>query len=341
MELKQLLDPGYEVKLPVFAGPLDLLLYLVEKNELSPKDISIADITDQYLVHLETLDQHNLAEAGEFLVMAARLMRLKARELLPADQKDELEDMEYLLDRQALIAQMMEYQKFKEAARALRNVEGKHFGAFPRGRPEAVAGKEAALGDEEAGVYDLLAAFRTVLTQNPRIPVHEVEIDDVTIEDRIQHVETEISRVGRCLFEDLFESDPRRMVKVVTFMAMLELCKLDRLVVRQNRSSGVIWVYPKQVESPHAQELEWLAAEVPEAAELEFPPGLVEWVQDQIRKRASRTSLEQILADLEKELRAEGSETPAGSDLESLAAASMDSNGPAENSVRSEEEEDA
>jgi chromatin segregation and condensation protein Rec8/ScpA/Scc1 (kleisin family) len=150
----------------------------------------------------------DLGTAGEFLVMAARLMRLKARELLPSDQKDELEEMEYLLDRQALIDQMLEYQKFKQAARALRDIEARHFGAMPRGLPEkpGLAAEEAT----EAGVYDLLTAFRAVVLDRPRIPVHEVEIDDVTIEDRMQHVETELLRNGRLLFEDLFESDPRR-----------------------------------------------------------------------------------------------------------------------------------
>src|SRR5215217_1470911 len=209
-QLQQVLDLGYEVKLPVFEGPLDLLLYLVEKNELNTKDISISAITDQYLAHLQLLEKMNLGEAGEFLVMAARLMRLKARELLPAEDKDELEDMEYLLDRQALIAQMLEYQKFKEAARSLRSIEAKHFGAFPRGRSEKPGAENEDEEDGEAGVYDLLAAFKSVLAQRPRIPVHEVEIDEVTIEDRMQHVETELLNAGRILFEDLFGNDPRR-----------------------------------------------------------------------------------------------------------------------------------
>src|SRR6187549_425469 len=106
------IESEYEVKLGVFEGPLDLLLYLVQKNELNPREIQISAITDQYLAYIDTIKDMNLANAGEFLVMAARLMRLKARELLPADQKDELEDMEYELDRQALIQQMLEYQKF-------------------------------------------------------------------------------------------------------------------------------------------------------------------------------------------------------------------------------------
>ena len=323
--LQQLLDFGYEVKLPVFEGPLDLLLYLVEKNELAPREISIAAITDQYLLHLDTLDHTDLSNAGEFLVMASRLMRLKARELLPADQKDELEEMEYQLDRQALIAQMLEYQKFKEAARSLRSIEAKHFGGFPRGRSEkqGATGNSSFEEDQEAGIYDLLSAFRSVLLQKPILPVHEVEIDDVTIEDRMQHVETELLEGGRALFGDLFENDPRRMVRVVTFMAVLELCKLDRITLRQNHILGSIWVYAKE-KTPIGSEMQAEPDPLPE-----FRTGLVEWVQDQIRIRNVRTALEEVLFQLEQELKAEGSESPAAAALEPLASASLDS-GPVE-----------
>ena len=331
--LNQLLDPGYEVRLPEFEGPLDLLLYLVEKNEMAPGEIAIAAITDQYLAYLETLQQMDLANAGEFLVMAARLMRLKARELLPADQKDELEEMEYQLDRQALIAQMMEYQKFKEAARALRTIEARHFGAFPRGRSERPgAGGEGALeADREAGIYDLLAAFRSVMRQQPAFPAHEVEIDDVTIEDRMQHVETELLEGGRRLFDDLLLNDPRRMARVVTFMAVLELCKLDRIELRQNHILGAIWVYAKMA-APSG--VETRIDPLPE-----FKPGLVEWIQDHIRKRAARTALDEVLLQLERELRAEGEEAPDAAAMESLAAASLDPTGSDERAAGLETED--
>jgi chromatin segregation and condensation protein Rec8/ScpA/Scc1 (kleisin family) len=366
-QLQQVLDLGYEVKLPVFEGPLDLLLYLVEKNELNPRDVSIADITDQYLLHLAALEKTDLGEAGEFLVMASRLMRLKARELLPAEDKDPLEEMEYLLDRQALIAQMLEYRKFKEAARSLRSIEARNFGAFPRGRPEkppasvaggtGVAGSAPTVtpaggqdaweeGDSEAGIYDLLAAFRSVLAIKPRIPVHEVEIDEVTIEDRMQHVETELLEAGRILFEDLFGNDPRRMAKVVTFMALLELCKLDRIVVRQNRALGTIWVYRKNAgqgaggaggtsvddrAADLAQELAASAESGPEESVLDVKPGLVAWVQEQILQRKARSALDQILVDLERELKEEGGEVPsASSAIESLAAATLEPGAPDE-----------
>jgi chromatin segregation and condensation protein Rec8/ScpA/Scc1 (kleisin family) len=347
-QLQQVLDLGYEVKLPVFEGPLDLLLYLVEKNELNTKDISIAAITDQYLEHLAALSKTDLGEAGEFLVMASRLMRLKARELLPADDKDPLEEMEYLLDRQALIAQMLEYRKFKEAARSLRDIEARNFGAMPRGRTErppasALAALDNATasgvpaaptpqelwdedGESEAGIYDLLAAFKSVLAIKPRIPVHEVEIDEVTIEDRMQHVETELVDTGRILFEDLFGNDPRVMAKVVTFMALLELCKLDRIVVRQNRALGTIWVYRKDALKATAgdERSEAIAQELaapepePDVTLLDIKPGLVTWVQEQILQRKSRSALDQVLLDLERELREEALETEAAPAPEGL-----------------------
>lgn len=294
---KQLIESEYEVKLGLFEGPLDLLLYLVQKNELDPRQIQISVITDQYLAYMDTIKEMNLANAGEFLVMAARLMRLKARELLPADQKDELEDMEYELDRQKLIQQMLEYQKFKEAARVLRNHESRHFGAYGRGRPEAADEKSEAELEEEAGVFDLLSAFRNVVLQKPKLPVHEVEIDDVTIEDRMQEVEIALSERGRSQFEDLFANDSRTISLVVTFMAILELAKLDRIVFRQSHALGPIWVYRKQKASDYELELKLDESHLDPLPE--FKEGLVEIVQAQIKQRAVKNALEEALRDLE------------------------------------------
>jgi chromatin segregation and condensation protein Rec8/ScpA/Scc1 (kleisin family) len=294
---KQLIETEYEVKLGVFEGPLDLLLYLVQKNELDPRQIQISAITDQYLAYMERIQSMNLSNAGEFLVMAARLMRLKARELLPADQKDELEEMEYELDRQKLIQQMLEYQKFKEAARVLRNHESRHFGAFGRGKPETADEKSEAELEEEAGVFDLLTAFRNVVLQRPKLPVHEVEIDDVTIEDRMQEVEIALNERGRSLFEDLFPNDSRTIALVVTFMAILELAKLDRIVFRQSHALGPIWVYRKQKAADYEMELRQDESHLEPLPE--FRPGLVEIVQAQIKQRAVKNALEEALRDLE------------------------------------------
>jgi chromatin segregation and condensation protein Rec8/ScpA/Scc1 (kleisin family) len=277
------------VKLGVFEGPLDLLLYLVQKNELNPREIQISVITDQYLAYIDGIKDMNLSNAGEFLVMAARLMRLKARELLPADQKDELEEMEYELDRQALIQQMLEYQKFKEAARVLRSFEARHFGSFGRGRPDAPDVDQPAETEEEAGVFDLLTAFRSVVLQRPRLPVHEVEIDDVTIEDRMQEVEIQLQERGRSLFEDLFAQDTRVISQVVTFMAILELAKLDRIVFRQSHAMGAIWVYRKQNSADYELELKLDESHMDPLPELQ--PGLAQLVKEQTNQRTARNAL--------------------------------------------------
>jgi chromatin segregation and condensation protein Rec8/ScpA/Scc1 (kleisin family) len=305
-----IVESDYEVKLGVFEGPLDLLLYLVQKNELNPREIPISTITDQYLKYIDGIEKMNLSNAGEFLVMAARLMRLKARELLPADQKDELEEMEYELDRQALIQQMLEYQKFKEAARVLRNFEGRNFGAFARGREDnGEDRKESEELEEEAGIFDLLSAFRSVVLQRPkRIPVHEVEIDDVTIEDRMQEVEIALNERGRSQFEDLFPHDNRTIVKVVTLMAMLELCKLDRVVFRQSHALGVIWVYRKAKSSEYEMELR--GDEGHQEPLPEFRPGLPELIREQAKQRTAQTALESALRELEWEMAHPGEPLP-------------------------------
>jgi hypothetical protein len=153
----------------------------------------------------------------------------------------------------------------------------------------------------------------------------------------MQHVETELLEAGRVLFEDLFGNDPRRMAKVVTFMALLELCKLDRIVVRQNRALGTIWVYRKEVSAAGGEQAEALAQELeasasqpePEETTLDIKPGLVAWVQEQILQRKARTALDQILADLERELKEEGGEAPQASQaIESLAAATLEPGAP-------------
>jgi chromatin segregation and condensation protein Rec8/ScpA/Scc1 (kleisin family) len=293
----RLIETDYEVKLGVFEGPLDLLLYLVQKNELDPRQIQIAVITDQYLAYIDRIKDMNLSNAGEFLVMASRLMRLKARELLPADQKDDLEEMEYELDRQALIQQMLEYQKFKEAARVLRTHESRHFGAYGRGRSETPDEKNEAELEEEAGVFDLLAAFRNVVMSRPKIPVHEVEIDDVTIEDRMQEVEITLNERGRSLFEDLFVNDTRTISLVVTFMSILELAKLDRIVFRQSHAMGPIWVYRKAKSSDYEMELKHDESHLEPLPE--FKEGLVDIIKEQIKQRAVANALEEALRDLE------------------------------------------
>jgi len=288
----------YEVKIPVFEGPLDLLVFLVQKNELNPKDIPIALITDQYLVYLGQMSSAELAQAGEFLVMAARLMRLKARELLPSEEKDELEEMEYELDKAALIQQMMEYQKFKEASKFLRRLEDSHFGAYSRAFQERrKQSTELAEVDSEVGLYELLRAFSVASTQQKKYRYHEVEIDDVTIENQMKKIQSYLTEHPSSHFEEFFSADPRRIVVTVCFMSILELCKLDVLSLRQHRNFATIWVYRRdtqeQIPNLHFED-NW------QKENEKLRPGLVELVQNSVLARQGSTPLDILLQELEK-----------------------------------------
>ena len=171
-----------------------------------------------------------------------------------------------------------------------------------------------------SGIIDLLSAFRNVVMQRPkRIPVHEVEIDDVTIEDRMQEVEIALNERGRSQFEDLFPHDNRTIVKVVTLMAMLELCKLDRVVFRQSRALGAIWVYRKARSAEF--ELELKVDEGHQDPLPDFRPGLPELIREQAKQRTAQTALEAALRELEQELANPGQAEKAAADAAAAAAA--------------------
>ncbi|MBF0430187.1 MAG: segregation/condensation protein A [Fibrobacteria bacterium] len=292
-------EARYEVKLKVFEGPLDLLVYLVQKSELDPREIPIAVITDQYLDYMKNIGVHNLSQAGEFLVMASRLMCLKARELLPDEEKDEIEEMEFDLDKEALIQQMMEYQKFKEASKFFKHLEVKNYGVFPRGKKERLP-KEKPVSDQEqseAGIYELLSAFSNSIKTSYQPRTHDIEIDDVTIENQIKKIQDFLISNPRCLFEDVYQDDSRRIVIVVMFMSLLELCKLDEVHVRQHRNLSPIWVYRKQNYPEHLPQPPENKMDIDPLAE--FKPGLVQHIQNSIILKKDESNLDKVLKELQ------------------------------------------
>lgn len=246
-------DSQYEVRIEPFEGPMDLLLYLVQKNEVDPMSISIAEITDQYLTWLKQIEQADLSQAGEFLVMASRLMALKVRELLPKDQQSEVDLMEFDQDREELIAQMLEYQRFKQVAHTLQKKEDDNVGTYSRGRMERARGEEDTLA--EVGVWQLFKAFQRSLIAQNRESIHTIELDDVTIEDRQQHINNYLAGHGRALLEDLLGRDTRPLVLVVTFMALLEMIKTEDVVLRQSEPLGTIWIYRRQNNQEFSDEM--------------------------------------------------------------------------------------
>ena len=261
----------YEVKLDVFEGPLDLLLYLVTRAEVNIAELPLAEITTQYLAYLDLLREVNINIAAEYLHMAVTLTYLKARELLPpVDGEDVPPGDEGIYNREELIRQLLEYQKFKQAAGVLKNFEAEQIHIFKRGTPEAIdpgSGDEAGTVDfGSLSLFDLLAAFRQVLTRarSEEDHRHVVQLDTVKIDDRIEHVLAMVVEEGEVSFESLFFDDLRKIVIVVTFMAILELVKMQEISFRQEKRFGPIMVSRRQSfqEAAPAAELPSLPAEI-------------------------------------------------------------------------------
>jgi segregation and condensation protein A len=231
---------GYAVKLPVFEGPLDLLLHLIRQNEVEITEIPIALVGQQYLEYLELMRELNLDVAAEYLVMAASLAWIKSRMLLPPDgTEDEEEGAD---PRAELVARLLEYQRFKEAAEELggRRRLGRDVFAAHGPEPEAVPEAEREI---EVGIFELIEAFREVLkrVQHTGAP-HEVEVEHVTVRERMIAVMERMEPAGSLEFFELFADGAdgaggqvrtTRVVLVATFLAILELTRLAALRIYQ------------------------------------------------------------------------------------------------------------
>jgi segregation and condensation protein A len=238
----------YSVKLDVFEGPLDLLLYLVLKAEVDIAQISVSEVARQYLAYLDMMRELNIELASEYLSMAATLTRLKAHEVLGIDDgaQGEFADGDDILTRQQLIDKLLEYKKFKEAAGSLRVHETERFGSVPRGRAEEVevAGDTERAGLESVSIFDLISAFQRIMQratdteENQRVIAPET----VRLDDRIEHVLGMLHDGREVPFEELFADDLRKLVCIVTFMAILELVKMQKLSLRQEQMFGTIFV---------------------------------------------------------------------------------------------------
>ena len=233
---------SYKVQLEIFEGPLDLLLYLIKKEELDIYHIPIARITEQYLEYIHVMKMLNLDVAGEFLVMAATLMHIKSRLLLP---EEELEEEELEEDPRAeLVKQLIEYQKFKEAAERLETKEVEQEEIFTRGGDEAaeLSQKEGFL--LEASLFDLLSAFSNVLRAvGEKEEFTEIMEEETTVKEKIRNI-MDMLRVKTSLnFTKFFVGLVGKVEMVVTFLALLELIRLKEIKIRQARRFGEIRVY--------------------------------------------------------------------------------------------------
>ena len=231
------------IRLPEFEGPLDLLLYLIKKNEVDIHDIPIAPITRQYMEYLDLMKELNLDVAGEFMVMAATLIHIKSKMLVPvspteAEGEEETED-----PRDELVRRLLEFQRYKEAAGLLH--QKREIRAATWTRPDTALPAFDDAGEEmlEAGLYDLIGAFKELLERRKTLLAHEVEHEGKSVEERMEEL-LDMLREGQSLeFLELFASEESKPGMILTFLALLELIRLKRIKVYQRGLFGPIRVF--------------------------------------------------------------------------------------------------
>lgn len=237
----------YRIRLSIFEGPIDLLLYLIRKNELDIHEISLADVAKEYLDYVELIKLIDLERAGDFIVMASTLMKIKARSLFGSGAQDgSLDDGDD--PRATLVRYLMEFEKLGDLADQLAEKEAERQGVFPRGGEEQ---RIAAMLDETPEepdylLFDLLRAIRDVVKNAPVLPTHEVSLIKVNPEMKRREILEIIDRDGELDFIGMVKGQ-HRIVIVVSFVAMLELIRNGSIGVRQSRQFGRIVLYRKQV----------------------------------------------------------------------------------------------
>ena len=260
MAQEQLFADEYKVNLDVFEGPLDLLLYLIRREELNIYDIPIAHITTEYMKFIKAARELNLDIAGEFVVMAATLMVIKSRMLLPVDRRQSNEDgtEEWVDPRLDLVRQLIEYKKFKDAAIRLETMEALTANSFDYGggRPKfekTAADAKGALANLD--LYDLLTAFQEVLARANELPHEELKGSRFSVPEKMDIVLDRARKEGQVAFVSLFAEDAPKGEIIVTFLALLELIRQHRVIVYQNAAFHEITILPSK-EEPDDKPLE-------------------------------------------------------------------------------------
>jgi segregation and condensation protein A len=233
---------GYEIKLDIFEGPLDLLLYLIKKNEIDIYDIPMALITRQYLEYIEMLGSLNLDLAGEFLVLAATLIHIKSRLLLPVEEDPSAEEEED--PRAELVRQLLDYQAFKEAALQLDSRPVLERDVFTRSCPAAEPDDPDPPGAfVEMDVFDLVKAFQQIMARLDKTERIEIDAEEMSLADRINEIMDRLTEHKHLTFTDLIGERTDRRLVLYTFLALLELMKLRMIRAYQSESYGVIRLF--------------------------------------------------------------------------------------------------
>ena len=230
----------YSIRLECFEGPMDLLMHLIEKNKINIYDIPIASLTEQYMGYLDKMREFNMEIASEFIIMAATLLQIKSRMLLPKPPKKVEE--EEIDPRQELIDRILEYRRFKEVSTVLSDMQEKQEYFFAR---EPMELPQRHLPPAQLSLNELLEAFKKVMTAKveAKIPQVLVEPEVFSVEDKMELLLSLLNRLdGKMLFSDAFNSDNSKSELITTFLAMLELIKLKSIVVMQDGSFEEIYI---------------------------------------------------------------------------------------------------
>ncbi|OQY22331.1 MAG: hypothetical protein B6I37_07330 [Desulfobacteraceae bacterium 4572_35.2] len=237
----------YEVKVDTFEGPLDLLLHLVTKNEMDINDIPLAQITSQYLNYLDQMEAQNLDVASEFLVMAATLIHIKSKLLLPRHANEEEVDEDELDPRVELVQRLLEYRRYKEGAEQLSAYPQLNHDVFSR--PELAAIQDDSIGHVggehgDIGLFELVVALRELLKEPAPAIYHDINTTGLTVDEATIRLRQRLKGHEQLLFRECFVYLPRREEVVVMFIALLELVKRHECRVVQLNPHGSIYLYP-------------------------------------------------------------------------------------------------
>jgi len=236
----------YAIKLDIFEGPLDLLLYLIKKNEIDIYNIPVALITEQYLQYLKIIKSLNLDLAGEYLVMASTLIHIKSRMLLPVPEEPSAEEGEED-PRAELVRQLLEYRTFKEAASALEVRPHLERDVFVRQAP-IIDDVENSTEDEdefiEVNIFELIDAFHRLVSRLDKRELLEIDLEKMSLTDIINDVMERVTREKNLTFEELLGERIDRRRIIYTFLAILELVKMKMVKAYQTSAFGVIRIFP-------------------------------------------------------------------------------------------------
>jgi segregation and condensation protein A len=232
----------YEIQLDVFQGPLDLLLHLIEKNEIDIYNIPIALITDQYLGYIHTIQMLNLEMVGDFLVMAATLMQIKAKMLLPQTNVSEDDNPEEEDPRLELAHKLIEYKKIKEASLSLQALEGQQLKIYTRTSGEFADLKVVPDGDplKNLSIWDLMDAFKTVLDSLDVKPIAAVPKEEISIRQRMTEIFDLLTQEKKVFFKTVFKNLKTKIALITCFLAVLELMRLHKISAYQDDIFGEI-----------------------------------------------------------------------------------------------------